>query len=36
MSSKQQVSRNYWLWVARKEYYFEESGDDRESLDPGA
>ena len=26
--------RQYWLWVTRPEYYLDDDGSDRESLDP--
>ena len=28
--------RQYWLWVTRQEYYWDEDGNDREDLDPGS
>src|SRR5262245_42964777 len=27
-------NRRYWLWITRPEYYLDESGYDREDLDP--
>ena len=29
-------SRQYWLWVTRPEYYFDENGRDRADLDPAS
>ena len=28
------IERQFWLWVARPEYYLDEYGNDREDLDP--
>ncbi|MCA1602125.1 MAG: EVE domain-containing protein [Acidobacteria bacterium] len=31
---KETFDRRYWVWVTRPEYYLDESGSDREDLDP--
>jgi hypothetical protein len=29
-----EIERQYWLWETRPEYYLDEDGSERESLDP--
>ena len=31
---EEQVNRQYWLWVTRKEYYLNKDGSDYCDLDP--
>lgn len=30
------IGRQYWLWVTRPDYYFDEDGNEREDLDPNS
>lgn len=35
MGSKDQMEKQYWLWVTGPDYYLDEDGEDRRGLDPG-